>query len=140
MTNEEDGTPDGVVNPVSQWRSGTGFGRFVPAVLNSVDGIVATLKSESAFRQEMAAFVVMLPLGLWLGENTVEKLLLSAPLFLVLIVELLNTAVESTVDRWGPEYNDYAKAAKDAGSAAVFVALMLVVLIWFLLLVLPRLS
>ncbi|MEZ5490520.1 MAG: diacylglycerol kinase [Gammaproteobacteria bacterium] len=120
-------------------RSGTGLGRFIPATLNSVDGIAATLKTESAFRQEMAAFVVMLPVGLWLGDGGVEKLLLIAPLFLVLIVELLNTAVESTVDRWGNEYNEFAKAAKDAGSAAVFFALLLVVISWAVLLVLPRL-
>lgn len=137
--NDEKERPDATDRPAALRRSGTGFGRFIPAILNSFDGIVATLRTESAFRQEMAAFLVMLPLGLWLGESAVEKLLLTVPLFLVLIVELLNTAVESTVDRWGQEYNDFAKAAKDAGSAAVFFCLLLVVLCWFVLLVLPRL-
>lgn len=139
MTDDhEESSPQ--VNPAGTRRSGTGFGRFIPAIVNSVDGIVATLKTESAFRQEMVAFVVMLPLGLWLGESGMEKLLLITPLFLVLIVELLNTAVESAVDRWGDEYNEFAKAAKDAGSAAVFFSLLLVVISWAVLLVLPILS
>ena len=107
---------------------------------NSYDGIVATLRTESGFRQEMAFFVVMLPLGLWLGETSVEKVLLIAPLFLVLLTELLNTAVESAIDRWGDEYNDFAKAAKDAGSAAVFLSLILVVFTWAILLVVPAVA
>ena len=138
MTDDSDDSSE-QLSAANQRRSGTGFNRFIPAIQNSVDGIVATLKTESAFRQEMAVFVVLLPLGLWLGETATDKLLLVAPLFLVLIVELLNTAVESTVDRWGNEYNDFAKAAKDAGSAAVFFSLLLVVLTWFTLLLLPHL-
>lgn len=121
-------------------RSKTGMARLWPALQNSCDGIVATLRTESAFRQEMAFFIVMLPLGLWLGENYVEKVLLIAPLFLVLLTELLNTAVESAIDRWGADYNDFAKVAKDAGSAAVFFSLVLVVFTWALLLVVPALT
>ncbi len=135
---EESGESGNKPMSARERRSGTGFGRFVPAILNSYDGILATLRTESAFRQEMATFVVMLPLGLWLGEGGVQKLLLVAPLFLVLVVELLNTAVESTVDRWGNDYNDFAKAAKDAGSAAVFLCLLLVLLSWFLILLWPQ--
>ncbi|MCB1670166.1 MAG: diacylglycerol kinase [Gammaproteobacteria bacterium] len=135
---DESGKSESGVNLARESRSGTGFGRFIPAMLNSWDGINATLKTESAFRQEMIAFVVLFPLGLWLGESGIEKLMLVAPLFLVLIVELLNTAVESTVDRWGNEYNEFAKAAKDAGSAAVFFSLMLVLLSWIVLLIVPR--
>ena len=121
-------------------RSKTGMARLWPALLNSCDGIVATLRTESAFRQEMAFFVVMLPLGLWLGETGVEKVLLISPLFLVLLTELVNTAVESAIDRWGAEYNDFAKAAKDAGSAAVFLSLVLVVITWVILLVVPAIA
>jgi len=121
-------------------RSKTGIARLWPALQNSYDGIVATLRTESGFRQEMAFFVVMLPLGLWLGETSVEKVLLIAPLFLVLLTELLNTAVESAIDRWGDEYNDFAKAAKDAGSAAVFLSLILVVFTWAILLVVPAVA
>ena len=131
---------DQKVNLHTARRSKTGLARLRPALQNSYDGIVATLRTESAFRQEMAFFIVMLPLGLWLGETSVEKVLLIAPLFLVLLTELLNTAVESAIDRWGAEYNDFAKVAKDAGSAAVFVSLVLVVLTWSLLLVVPAFS
>lgn len=125
------------VNLARERRSKTGLARLWPALQNSRDGIIATLRTESAFRQEMAFFVVMLPLGLWLGETSVEKVLLIAPLFLVLLTELLNTAVESAIDRWGAEYNEFAKAAKDAGSAAVFFSLILVVVTWVLLLIVP---
>ena len=115
----------------------TGFRRFAPAIKHSVFGLKATLKTESAFRQEVCGFLLLSPLALWLGESNVERVLLIAPLFLVLLVELLNSAIESAVDRWGNEYNEFTKAAKDAGSAAVFISLMLVVFTWFMLLVLP---
>lgn len=121
-------------------RSKTGISRLWPALQNSIEGIFATLRTESAFRQEMSLFLVMLPLGLWLGGSSTEKVLLIAPLFLVLVTELLNTAIESAIDRWGAEYNDFAKAAKDAGSAAVFFSLLLVIVNWTLLLIIPALS
>lgn len=121
-------------------RSKTGISRLWPALQNSIEGIFATLRTESAFRQEMSLFLVMLPLGLWLGGTSTEKVLLIAPLFLVLVTELLNTAIESAIDRWGAEYNDFAKAAKDAGSAAVFFSLLLVIVNWTLLLIIPALS
>lgn len=118
----------------------TGFARLWPAIRYSVAGILATLKTETAFRQEVSAFVFLFPLALWLGDTPVEKVLLAAPLFLVLICELLNTALESAVDRWGLEYNEFTKAAKDAGSAAVFISLMLVVVTWLVIVGLPLLS
>jgi diacylglycerol kinase (ATP) len=117
--------------------SRTGFRRFGPAIKHSVFGLKATLKTESAFRQEVVGFFLLVPLALWLGESNIERLLLIAPLFLVLIVELLNSAIESAVDRWGNEYNEFTKAAKDAGSAAVFISLLLVVFTWAMLLVVP---
>ena len=131
---------DQELNLARERRSKTGMARLWPALRNSLEGIVATLRTESAFRQEMAFFMVMLPLGLWLGETYVEKVLLIAPLFLVLLTELLNSAVENAIDRWGSGYNDFAKAAKDAGSAAVFFSLMLVVFTWTMLLVLPAIT
>jgi diacylglycerol kinase (ATP) len=115
----------------------TGFARLVPAIRHSVAGMMATLKTETAFRQEIGAFVILFPLALWLGQSPVEKVLLAAPLFLVLICELLNTALESAVDRWGEDYNEFTKAAKDAGSAAVFVSLMLVLFTWVMLVAVP---
>lgn len=82
-------------------------------------------------------FVVLAPLGIWLGQTGVERTLLVGSLMLVLIVELLNSAVEALVDRIGTERHELSGAAKDLGSAAVFVALMLVVVVWSLILI-PR--
>ncbi len=82
-------------------------------------------------------FVVLAPLGIWLGQSGVERALLVGSLMLVLIVELLNSAVEALVDRIGSERHELSGVAKDLGSAAVFVALVLVVVVWSLLLI-PR--
>lgn len=82
-------------------------------------------------------FVVLAPLGIWLGQSGVERALLVGSLMLVLIVELLNSAVEALVDRIGSERHELSGIAKDLGSAAVFVALVLVVVVWSLLLI-PR--
>lgn len=82
-------------------------------------------------------FVVLAPLGIWLGQSGVERALLVGSLMLVLIVELLNSAVEALVDRIGSERHELSGVAKDLGSAAVFVALVLVVVVWSLVLI-PR--
>lgn len=82
-------------------------------------------------------FVVLAPLGIWLGQSGVERTLLVGSLMLVLIVELLNSAVEALVDRIGSERHELSGVAKDLGSAAVFVALVLVVVVWSLVLI-PR--
>ncbi len=84
-------------------------------------------------------FVVLAPLGIWLGQSGVERALLVGSLMLVLIVELLNSAVEALVDRIGSERHELSGVAKDLGSAAVFVALVLVVVVWSLVLI-PRFS
>lgn len=84
-------------------------------------------------------FVVLAPLGIWLGHSGVERALLVGSLMLVLIVELLNSAVEALVDRFGSERHELSGVAKDLGSAAVFVALVLVVVVWSLVLI-PRFS
>ncbi len=115
----------------------SGFRRFGPAFRHSVVGLRATFKTEAAFQQEILGFLILVPVALWLGESNTERVLLIGPLFLVLIVELLNSAVESAVDRWGNDYNEFTKAAKDAGSAAVFISLLLVVFVWVMLLVIP---
>jgi diacylglycerol kinase (ATP) len=100
----------------------------------SLNGLKTALKYESPFRQEMALFVVLAPLGLWLGHDNVERSLLVGSLTLVLIVELLNSAIEAAVNRIGQEPHDLSGRAKDLGSAAVFVSLLLVVLVWVLVL------
>jgi diacylglycerol kinase (ATP) len=107
------------------------------AFLWSMKGLRATWDLESSFRLEVYLFVVMAPLGFWLGENGVERAILIGSLLIVLVVEVLNSAVEAVVDRWGVEHHELAGRAKDMGSAAVFLADMNVLACWGLILV-PR--
>jgi diacylglycerol kinase (ATP) len=115
----------------------TGIVRVIRAFGYSIRGITATLRHEAAFRQEMALFLIMTPLGVWLGQTGVEKALLIGSLFIVLITELLNSAVESVVDRVGAERHELSGRAKDMGSAAVLLSLVNVLVVWGLVL-LPR--
>ena len=85
---------------------------------------------ETAFRQEALAALVLLPTSLWLGRTWVETALLAASVVFVMVVELLNTAVETAIDRIGPEWHDLSKRAKDMGSAAVLLSLLLCLGIW----------
>jgi diacylglycerol kinase (ATP) len=107
------------------------------AFLWSMQGLRATWAVESSFRLEVYLCVVLAPLAAWLGANGMERAILIGSLMLVLIVEVLNSALEAIVDRWGPEHNELAGRAKDMGSAAVFLADMNVLICWGLLLV-PR--
>ncbi|HEX9626256.1 MAG TPA: diacylglycerol kinase [Acidiferrobacterales bacterium] len=111
-------------------RSLTDAGRVARAFGYSLAGLRAAYKKESAFRQELILFLVLAPLGFWLGDNGVERALLVGSLLIVLIVELLNSAVEATVDRIGHKTNKLSGRAKDMGSAAVLLALLGVVLVW----------
>ncbi len=111
----------------------TGLTRIVNATGYSLKGLAAALRHESAFRQELALCVVLIPAAIWLGHDAVEWSLLIGSLLLVLIVELLNSAVEAVVDRIGNERHELAGRAKDLGSAAVFVSLVNVVVIWGLI-------
>jgi diacylglycerol kinase (ATP) len=100
----------------------------------SMKGLRAAWRHEASFRLEAMLAVVLVPLGLWLGEGGVEKLLLVLGPLLVLSAELLNSAIEAVVDKVSPEFNELAGRAKDMGSAAVFLLLVLVVLSWALIL------
>jgi diacylglycerol kinase (ATP) len=111
-----------------------GLPRLFGALRNSWGGFTGAWREEAAFRQEVVAAVVLVPLGLWLGKTGVERVLLVAPIFLVLIVELLNSSIEATVDRIGAERHQLSGLAKDLGSAAVLVALLLVFVVWALVL------
>jgi len=91
--------------------------------------------SESAFRQEIVLAVIAGPCAYWLGRNWIEVALLLGTLVLILIVELLNSAIESCIDRIGPEFHPLSQRAKDLGSAAVFLALLLAAGIWITALV-----
>jgi len=109
-------------------------GRVVRAFRYSLKGLKAAYGKESAFRQELILAVVLVPLALWLGRTAVERSLLMGSVLLVLIVELLNSAVEAAVDRGGKDWDELAGRAKDMGSAAVLLALLLVLAIWGLVL------
>ena len=100
----------------------------------SAAGLKAALKFEPAFRQEIALFIVLAPLGFWLGRDGVERALLIVSLLLMLVVELLNSAIETAVNRMSEQPHALSGRAKDLASAAVFVSLLLVVLVWTLVL------
>jgi diacylglycerol kinase (ATP) len=104
-----------------------------------MQGLKAAWRHEASFRLEACLALVLVPLGLWLGHGPLEKLALAFPVLLVLSAELLNSAIEAVVDRVSPEFSEFAGRAKDMGSAAVFVLLVLVTLSWVLVL-LPRLA
>jgi len=108
----------------------TGLRRIFYATIYSVQGFGHAWKHESAFRQEFALTVALVPVALWLGQSVVERALLIGTCLVVLIVELLNSAIEASVDRHGDEHHELSGRAKDLGSAAVFVSLVLVVLVW----------
>lgn len=112
----------------------TGLNRIWWACSYSWLGLKAAWRREAAFRQELLLAAVLIPLGIWLGANGTERALLSGSVALVLIVELLNSAVESVVDRFGEEWHELCGCAKDMGSAAVLISLLTVALVWVLIL------
>jgi diacylglycerol kinase (ATP) len=112
----------------------SGPGRILRAAGYSWRGLRAAARGEAAFRQELVLAALGMPLGLWLGEGGVEKAMLTASLLLVLIVELLNSALEAVVDRIGEERHPLSGMAKDLGSAAVLLALLLAASVWSLVL------
>jgi diacylglycerol kinase (ATP) len=111
-----------------------GLARILRAAGASWKGLAGAYREEAAFRQELGLSVLVIPMGLWLGRTGVERALLVAPMLLVLIVELLNSAVEATVDRIGLERHVLAGLAKDIGSAAVFMSFVLLGVVWLLIL------
>jgi diacylglycerol kinase (ATP) len=111
--------------------------RVLHALRWSLNGLRQCWRLESSFRLEVYLFVVLAPLGAWLGNNGVERALLVGVLTVVLGIEVLNSALEAVVDRWGPEWNELAGRAKDMGSAAVFLFMVNVLLVWGMIL-LPR--
>jgi len=111
-----------------------GITRVLRASRASWRGLSGAFREEAAFRQELALALFVIPLGLWLGENGVERALLITPMLLVLTVELVNSAIEATVDRIGLEHHVLAGLAKDIGSAAVFMSLVLLGVVWALVL------
>jgi diacylglycerol kinase (ATP) len=111
--------------------------RIFKATIWSMQGLRAAWLHESSFRLEVYLLVVLGPLALWLGRTGVERALLLGSCLLVLAIELLNSAIEAVIERYGPEFHELAGRAKDMGSAAVFMVMMNVLLVWGLILV-PR--
>jgi len=111
----------------------TDIRRLIRAAFYSLAGVKAAL-NETAFRQEIILFVILAPLGVWLGQTGIERALLVGSLFIVLVVELLNSAIETTVDRIGRKRHKLAGRAKDMASAAVLISIIFVVVVWSLIL------
>jgi diacylglycerol kinase (ATP) len=123
------------MGPGGAVKKNTGLRRIQLAAGYSWLGLVASFRHEAAFRQELALLVVLSPVALWLGDNALEKGLMIAVLLLVLVAELVNSALESIVDLVSPEHHELAGRAKDQGSAAVLIALLLAVIIWVAVLI-----
>ena len=111
-------------------KGNTGFKRIVLAAGYSAKGLRAAFVNEAAFRQELLLALVLIPLAVWLDVEPTQRLLMIAALFVVLITELMNSAIEAVVDRIGAERHELSGRAKDIGSAAVLLALILCATIW----------
>ena len=123
------------MSAIEEFKGKQGLTRLINALGYSRDGLASAWKHEAAFREEVLLAVVAIPLGLWLGQSGIEKALLVGSILLILIVELLNSAVEAVVDRVSGEHHELSKRAKDIGSAAVLITLLLAAAVWALLLV-----
>ena len=115
--------------PANPQKARSGLNRIWHATGYSIAGLRAGW-NEKAFRQEVLAAFVLVPLSFWLGHGWVEVALLAGSVVIVMIVELLNTGIETAIDRIGPEWHDLSKRAKDMGSAAVLLSLLLCIGIW----------
>ena len=107
-----------------------GMNRLLLAFVNSWQGFKGAFRAEAAFRQEVFLAIVLVPLGAWLGRTGIEKALLISSMLLVLIVELLNTGIETVVDRIGLERHELSGLAKDVGSTAVLLSFAVLIVIW----------
>ena len=118
----------------SPFKGKTGLRRLINAFGYSMEGLSAAYKNEDAFRQELRLALVLIPLAAYLGRTGIERAVMIACVFLVVIVELLNSSVEATVDRISLDHHLLAKRAKDIGSAAVLLSLLNLVVVWSLVL------
>ena len=118
----------------SPYKNKTGLTRILSAFKNSTDGLKNTFKNEEAFKQELILTIILTPLAIYIGENHIERIFLITSLILLLLVELINTAIEVTVDRVSYEKNELSKLAKDIGSAAVLIAFLNCFIVWFFIL------
>ena len=118
----------------SPFKGKTGLKRLIDAFGYSIEGFKSAFKNEDAFRQELILAIILIPTGILIGENGFQKALLVSSILAVLIVELLNSGIEATVDRISLEKNSLAKRAKDIGSAAVFLTIVNAMLTWLIIL------
>ncbi|HWT29183.1 MAG TPA: diacylglycerol kinase [Methylophilaceae bacterium] len=114
----------------SPYKGKTGLRRLINAFGYSVEGLKAAYKNEDAFRQEVRLAIVLIPLAIYLGKSGIEDALMIGSVLLVVIVELLNSSIEATVDRISLENHMLAKRAKDIGSAAVLISLVNLAVVW----------
>jgi len=119
----------------SPYKGETGFKRLISASRNSIAGFAEAIRHEDAFRQELILAAILLPIAFFMKATSIEKAMLVGSVLLVLIVELLNSAIEATVDRISFENHRLAKRAKDIGSAAVLLALVNAAVIWLLVVI-----
>jgi len=110
------------------------IGRIICASCDSWTGLRAAWRTQHAFRCEVCALLVLIPVGWWLGKNGVERALLIGSGLLVAVVELLNSAIETAVDRIGDDYHELSGRAKDIGSAAVLCSIIMAGMVWLLVL------
>lgn len=122
--------PTPTTEPVNIQKQRRGFSRIWHAGRYSVQGLVAAIQESAAFRQEALLAVVLVPASFWLGQTWVETALLAVVVVLVLVAELLNTGIEAAIDRIGPEWHALSKMAKDVGSGAVLLCLLLCGGVW----------
>ncbi len=113
----------------------SGLGRLVKATKFSCQGFKAAFANEAAFRQEVFLSIILIPLGIYLGDNGFERALLISVIILVPIIELINSGIEAIVDRVSTEKHELSGRAKDVGSAAVLLSLINVVVVWILVLI-----
>ncbi len=110
-----------------------GLGRLVKATRNSIDGLVEAVKTEEAIRYELALIIILLPVIFVIDTTAAEKAILMFSLFWIFVVELVNTAIETIVDRVSADYHLLSKRAKDLGSAVVFVSIISTAVIWIVI-------
>jgi len=122
-------TPDNLIAPAEQQKRRSGLDRIWRAAQFSLAGLRAGWR-ETAFRQEAIAAIVLVPASFWLGRTWLEVSMLAGSTMLILIVELLNTGIENAIDRIGPQWHELSKRAKDMGSAAVLLSVVLCAGIW----------
>ena len=120
--------------PVSEFKSKGGPNRVIEAFVNSIDGLRAAWQHESAFRQEVVVFIIATVVALLLPVSAFQKVALISVLLLVLLVEIINSAIEAVVDRISLDRHHLSKRAKDMGSAAVALAITIAVLVWVVVL------